>query len=86
MSATLALEGALFVVGLVLYFRSTTPKDRAGRWGLWGLVAFLLVAYAGAAFGPPPPSIDAVAWSGLAGGLVFGLWGFWIDRHRESVG
>jgi hypothetical protein len=84
--ATLALEGALFVAGLALYLRTTVAQNRAGRWGLWALVAFLLVAYAGAAFGPPPPSMEAVAWTGLAGGVVFGAWGYWIDRHRRVVG
>ena len=84
-AATLAVEGAMFAAGLASYLYSTKPKDRSGRWGLWGLVAFLLAAYAGAAFGPPPPSIEAVAWSGLAGGLVTCIWGYWIDRHREAV-
>ncbi len=84
--ATLALEGALFAAGLALYLQGTRPNDGAGRWGLWALVAFLLVAYAGAAFGPPPPGMEAVAWTGLAGGVVFGFWGYWVDRHRRVVG
>ena len=84
-SATLAMEGALFAAGLAFYLYGTRPKDRSGRWGLWGIVALLLAAYAGAAFGPPPPSVEVVAWTGLAGGLVTGIWGYWIDRHRETV-
>jgi hypothetical protein len=84
--ATLAVEGALFAAGLALYLRTTVAQDRAGRWGLWALVAFLLVAYAGAAFGPPPPSMAAVAWVGLAGGVIFSAWGYWVDRHRRVVG
>ena len=59
--ATLALEGALFAAGLALYLQGTKPNDGAGRWGLWALVAFLLVAYAGAAFGPPPPGMASIA-------------------------
>jgi len=84
--ATLAVEGTLFAAGLALYLRTTVAQDRAGRWGLWALVSFLLVAYAGAAFGPPPPGMEAVAWTGLAGGAVFGLWGWWVDRHRRVLG
>jgi hypothetical protein len=79
--ATLAVELGLFALGLVLYLTTTRPLDRAGRWGLVGLVAFLLASYGGAVFGPPPPSARAVAWVGLSGWLL-PLAGVWIDRHR----
>jgi membrane-bound metal-dependent hydrolase YbcI (DUF457 family) len=81
-SGTVLLEGAMFLAALIFYLRGTRALDRSGLWGLWGIVAFLLVAYAVAAFGPPPPSVGAIAWVGLAGGLVTGAWGYWIDRHR----
>jgi len=81
-AGTLLVEGAMFFAALAVYLRSTKAADRAGFWGLWGLVAFLLAAYAGAAFGPPPPSVAAIAWTGLAGGLVTGVWGYWLERHR----
>lgn len=84
-AATLALESAIFFAALVFYLRGTKALDRAGSWGLWGIVAFLLAAYAGAAFGPPPPSVAAIAWTGLAGGLVTGVWGYWVDAHRASI-
>ena len=80
--ATLLLEGALFVAALVFYLSQTRALDRAGRWGLWGVVILLLVAYAGAAFGPPPPSVQAIAWAGLLGGAITALLGYWVDRHR----
>jgi hypothetical protein len=81
-SATLAVELSLFALGVWLYVRTTSPKDAIGRWSLAALVAFLLAAYAGAAFGPPPPSITAVAWVGLAG-VILVPWAAWIDRHRD---
>lgn len=83
--ATLAVEGALFAVAFSFYLRGTRAKDKTGSVALWGLVAFLLTAYAGAAFGPPAPGVEAVAWTGLAGGLLTVAWGYWIDRHRENV-
>jgi hypothetical protein len=49
------------------------------------LLAFLGVAYLGAAFGPPPPNVEAIAWAGLIGGAVTGFLGYWIDRHRAMV-
>jgi hypothetical protein len=81
--ATLVLEGAMFVAALVLYLRNTRARDRIGSAGLWALIAFLLVAYCGAAFGHPPPNVETVAWAGIIGGIVTALWGYWVDRHRE---
>ncbi|MGZ5429885.1 MAG: hypothetical protein ACXWEX_00620, partial [Thermoanaerobaculia bacterium] len=82
-AATLAVELPLFALGVWIYVRMTRPKDTAGRWALAALVAFLLAAYAGVAFGPPPPNITVVAWSGLAGVILI-PWAVWIDRHREA--
>ncbi|MGZ5427981.1 MAG: hypothetical protein ACXWFS_03150, partial [Thermoanaerobaculia bacterium] len=82
-AATLAVELSLFALGVWIYVRMTRPKDAVGRWALTALVAFLLAAYAGTAFGPPPPNIATVAWSGLAGVILI-PWAVWIDRHREA--
>jgi hypothetical protein len=43
------------------------------------------VAYAGAAQGTAPPSVNAIIVMGFAGYLI-PLWGSWIDRHREARG
>ena len=85
-AGTLIVEGALFVVGFRFYLAGSQAVDRTGHWALYGLLAFLLLAYVGAAFGPPPPSVPAIAWVGLAGGLVTGAAGYWIDRHRTEKG
>ena len=80
--ATLVVEGALFGACVWLYARSTRALDRTGKWALWSLVAFLSVVYVANAFGPPPPSVAAVAWSANLLWLVV-AWGYWIDRHRS---
>jgi len=82
---TLAIEGSLFALGVWIYSRSTTPRDATGRWGLVGLVAFLLLVYAGNLVGSPPPSPTAIAWVGQAQWLIV-LWGFWVDKHRVFKG
>jgi hypothetical protein len=78
---TLAVELTIFAVGLTLYLRETTPRDRVGSIGLWLLVGFLLVVYVASAFGPPPPDGTAVAWSAQAMWLLV-AWGYWVDNHR----
>ncbi len=78
---TLVVELALYVTGIYLYLRTTTAQDRVGRYGFWTLVLLLLVIYLADAFGPPPPSVRAIAIVGLAGWLVV-LWAYWADAHR----
>jgi membrane-bound metal-dependent hydrolase YbcI (DUF457 family) len=82
MTATLLVEMPIFLAGGWLYARATRPRDAAGRWGLWGLMGFLLLIQAANLFGEPPPSVTAIAWVGQAQWLLV-LWGFWLDRHRE---
>ncbi|HTP51236.1 MAG TPA: metal-dependent hydrolase [Anaeromyxobacteraceae bacterium] len=79
--ATVAVEGALFVAGVASYALFTRPRDRVGAVGLWSLVAFLAVAYAGNLFGSPPPSSAAIGWVGLSMWLLV-AWFAWVDRHR----
>ncbi len=85
LTLTLALEVPLFAFGVWLYARSTVALDASGRWGLWGLVAFLFVVHGGNLFGSPPPSVLAIAWLGQLQWLLV-LWGYWVDRHRRPAG
>ena len=84
MPATLVVEFALFGAGAWLYVSATRPRDRVGTFAFAAFVAVLAAIYAAAVFGPPPPSVPALAMSGLAGWL-FIVWAYWIDRHREPV-
>lgn len=79
-----SLELLLFALGIWIYVRQTRALDKAGRYGLWGLGIFLLTVYLANIFGPPPPSVTAVAWSAQALWLIV-AWGFWVDRHRLPV-
>jgi membrane-bound metal-dependent hydrolase YbcI (DUF457 family) len=83
-AATMAVELALFAVGIVLYLRATRPRDRTGTFALAAFVAFLLVAYVANIFGPPPPNQRVLAWFALSSWLLV-LWAMWIDRHRFTV-
>lgn len=81
---TIAVELSLFALGLWSYVRATRPVSRAGTWGLWSLVVVLLLIYAGAAFGPPPPGWEPVAWAGLLSWL-FPLWAWRVDVGRRRL-
>ena len=83
-AATAIVEGALFALCLWIYVRTTRPLDRIGRWSLVGFVVFLVLIYVANLFGPPPPSVAAVAWSAQAIWLLV-AWGYWIDRHRSAA-
>lgn len=62
--ATLAVEGALWAGAVGWYWRAARPRAAA----YWSLVALVTVAWAGSPFGPPPPSVEAVA------GVTLALW------------
>jgi membrane-bound metal-dependent hydrolase YbcI (DUF457 family) len=79
-AAELLLEATMYAGGAWLYFRSTRPRDAVGRWAVPALLLTLGVIWLAASFGPPPPSVDAVAWSGLIGWLFF-AWAWWGDAH-----
>jgi hypothetical protein len=82
--ATFVVEGALFLAGILLYARATRARGLAGTVGLTALVAALIAVYLWATLGPPPPSVAAIAWSGLAGWL-FVVFAVWVDRRRRAI-
>ncbi|MEO5349923.1 MAG: hypothetical protein H7836_09775 [Magnetococcus sp. YQC-3] len=82
LSLTLTIELAIFLSGLWLYARTTLPRDAKYRWGLWGLLVCLLGIYLGNLFGPPPPNVATIAWTGQAQWLLV-LWCYWIDAGRR---
>jgi hypothetical protein len=81
--ATLSVEGALLVAGVIVYTRSTRVRTGVRRWALWGLVALCTLIWISGPFSPPPPSAQAVGVVALAL-WIFPLWGMWIEaRERE---
>lgn len=83
--ATVAIEVAMYLVGLQVYSRATRPRDGVGKWGFRSLAVFLLVAYAANLLGGPPPSVTAIWAGGIAGGLILVAWSWWVDRHRDTI-
>lgn len=80
--ATLAVEGALFIAGTLLYARFAQARDGVGRYAFWSLIGFLALIYLADRFDPPPPSVSAIAWVGIIGTVILYAWAAWADRHR----
>lgn len=79
---TIAVEFILFAGGIALYIRATRAKDTSGNLALWSLVCLLGGLFPASLFGPPPPSVQALAWSAMAIWLTV-PWAAWADRHRQ---
>jgi membrane-bound metal-dependent hydrolase YbcI (DUF457 family) len=77
-TATLIVELGIFAFGLLLYLRATKGAPRNAFAALAGA---LVLIYLGNLFGPPPPSIEAVAWVGQAQWLIV-LAAYWVERRE----
>lgn len=83
MAGTIIIEGAMFIVGTIIYLKATRTKDKTGSIAFCSLIAFLVIAYIMDAQGTPAPNEKFLAWFALSGWLLV-PWGYWIDRHREK--
>jgi len=79
--ATLAVEVTLFVAGVAIYARATRAMRARGIVAFWLFIVVVSIAYVGAIFGPPPPSVEMIKYGGLTSWL-FVVWAWWIDRNR----
>jgi hypothetical protein len=82
---TLVLELVVFGWGLASYLRHTRARDRVGTWGLWAMVATLVLIFASGLATAAPMSQQAIGLSAL-GLWLFVPWAAWVDRHRSIVG
>ena len=81
---TLAVETALFAIGVWMYARATKARDAIGRRAFVGITSFLFVGFVVNAAGTPPPSVTAL-WMMALGLGALTLWLAWFaDRHRIS--
>ena len=71
----------MYGAAVVLYLGATRARDAPGLWGFVAFVALTLLLYGGAVFGPPPPSVAAIAWTDMGQWLFIAL-AAWVDHHR----
>lgn len=83
-AGTMIVEVAMLAAGIYLYLHATRASDPSGQYLLAAFVGLLLVLYVADRFSPPPPSVAAIAWTGIAAAIIFLPWSWWIDRHRST--
>lgn len=82
--ATLTLETIIFLAGLFIYTSITKAKSKKGSWGLWILVAFLVLVSLANTFGPPPAQVDTSLFASLLFLMALVMWfAWWVDKNRE---
>jgi hypothetical protein len=83
-AGTILVELAMYALGTFLYAKATRPRNAVGTLAFWWFIGVLLLIYLANFFGPPPPSVKAIAVSGL-GLWLFVAWAYWLDRNRQPV-
>ena len=83
-TATVIVEGLMYVIGVGIYLRVTRPKDGIGRWGLLSFVIAVGAFYVANIFSPPPPSVNILAIGALVLSSFLIAWAWRADRHREA--
>lgn len=84
--AAIALEALIFLIGLVMYYRGTRPKNNTGRFGpaiLFVIVA--LVSLIGQAVSSAPADSQIIAASSLGLLIIVIFIGGWFDAHRRPL-
>jgi hypothetical protein len=79
------IEAAIYFGGAALYLTGTRARDRIGRYAAWVFVLFVPVTHLAAGLSPPPPNMQAAAWTTLVGVVLILLWARWLDRHRTPI-
>ena len=82
-AATIAVELTMYAAGVLLYARSTRPRDAIGKWAFLVFVAALPCLYFATIRSSPPSSVRAVAVPAFCLSALLVVWAWWFDWHRE---
>jgi hypothetical protein len=81
-AGTMAVEISMFALGVWLYARTSSARDRIGRYAFIAYVTLLLVLYGGDRYSAPPQSVSEIVWPAIIAELLLILWAWWFDNHR----
>jgi len=84
--ATLAVEGGLWVIALVVYVAATRARKRVGNYLFWPMITFLTLAwYDNITAARPVENLKVTALTSLIFFAVLVAWAYWMDRIRVST-
>jgi membrane-bound metal-dependent hydrolase YbcI (DUF457 family) len=79
---TLAIEIAMFCIGIWLYVSVTKPRDWIGKYMFGCFLVLLLLIYVEIPFTPPPSNIRQMGFVSIALLAILLAWAAWVDNHR----
>ena len=83
--ATIVVEGGLWLIGIILFVRTTRAKSRLAFFVFWPVVLLLTLLWYNNIAGPPPPNPRTVP---IASFIYFSLvvaWAYWMNRLRPTT-
>lgn len=86
---TLAIEGGLWLVSLIVYLRLTRARHRAGVYMFWLVVVLLTASWISNFTVAPPPVSQSPVSASIVALVFFSLmiaWAFWMNRLRPVAG
>jgi len=81
---TIIIEGTIFIIGIILYLKATTTKNKTGIIVFYILIALLIFTHVSSLFAPAPASTNQLAWAAQFQ-WVFILLAYWADRNRSAT-
>jgi hypothetical protein len=79
----LIVEGGLWVIGIILYVRTTQTRRFAGHLVLWTFIVVFAALWLLGFNGAPPPSVHVLVMVDLILIPIVLGWAYWIDRLRQ---
>ncbi|NQW29026.1 MAG: hypothetical protein HQ472_00750 [Ignavibacteria bacterium] len=80
--ATMVIEFAMLFGGAYVYWKTVKPVSTMRKYGLTALVLLLAIIHVANIFGPPPPSVSAIAWAGHLQWL-FVVFAYFVDKNQR---
>ena len=84
--ATLAVEGAFWLLAIAIYLGGTGASSRAWAAVFWLPAGFLTLAWYNNITGPAPTDLSIVGYSSLIFFILTVLWAYWMNRLRPASG
>lgn len=84
LAGTFVVEGALWVLSIVLYLSVMRVQGWKGHLALWSFVLVSTLLWASGPFSPPPPDAGSLAYFALIGWIIL-PWGWWIERTTRPA-